>query len=294
MLYEVEQECSMEAALRNTLPATVSLAIIHDRKKIKGDTMFKGPMKLLSIPNADGEPPLERDIIIHFKTILHAKHGREGGVADIIIGRMRSVSLASDIFSASRLRFTYFMCQVHLPLRTFGPPTVLHPTFKEVAQYLGFFIRRCNREVTLHDAVAKRGPLSYAQQLSKATDLVLSLNEQQSHCLTKLSLPQPMIIFLLGVTFMKDLSAVSHTIILDESTVASKDALKCVNRLYKISCGKVTNLSVEKILSGGDFRQTLFVVVHGTRAIVEASIKLPIFGLNLAIVTLTSNVRSDA
>ena len=82
-------------------------------------------------------------------------------------------------------------------------------------------------------------------------------------------------------------------IIWDESTMASKDALKCVNKLLQDIMQNDKPFGGKTILLGGDFRQTLPVVAHGTRsAIVEASIKFTDLWSKFTILTLTSNVRS--
>lgn len=83
MLCEVEQECLAEAALRNTLPTTVSLAIIHDRNDDQRRYNAERSNEVAFVfQNADGEPPLERDIIIHCKTISHASKTQRISILD--------------------------------------------------------------------------------------------------------------------------------------------------------------------------------------------------------------------
>ncbi|OXA63973.1 hypothetical protein Fcan01_00555 [Folsomia candida] len=66
MLYEVEKECLAEATLNGVEPATVAMAIVQDRNS--DQRRYNAPLVnevAVLFQNADGEPPLERDILIH-------------------------------------------------------------------------------------------------------------------------------------------------------------------------------------------------------------------------------------
>ncbi|OXA46565.1 hypothetical protein Fcan01_18730 [Folsomia candida] len=66
MLHEVEKECLAEAALHGVAPATVAMAIVQDRKSDQRRYNVPRVNEVAVIfQNADGEPPLERDILIH-------------------------------------------------------------------------------------------------------------------------------------------------------------------------------------------------------------------------------------
>jgi hypothetical protein len=83
-------------------------------------------------------------------------------------------------------------------------------------------------------------------------------------------------------------------LIWDESTMAPSLALKAVDRLLKeiMKCTKPFGGKV--LLLGGDFRQTLPVVPHGSRsAIVEASLKFNVMWHKFKILHLNNNVRSN-
>ncbi|XP_021961437.1 uncharacterized protein LOC110857104 [Folsomia candida] len=66
MLYEVEKECLAEATLNGVEPATVAMAIVQDRNS--DQRRYNAPRVnevAVIFQNADGEPQLERDILIH-------------------------------------------------------------------------------------------------------------------------------------------------------------------------------------------------------------------------------------
>ena len=68
MLFEVEQECIRDAELNGTEPTTVAMAIVQDRNL--DQRRYNAPRVnevAIVFQNADGEPPLERDLIIHCK-----------------------------------------------------------------------------------------------------------------------------------------------------------------------------------------------------------------------------------
>jgi len=90
-----------------------------------------------------------------------------------------------------------------------------------------------------------------------------------------------------------DIIRTSKLIIWDESTMAPSAALNAVNRLLKeIMCNNKP-FGGKTLLLGGDFRQTLPVVPHGTRsAIVEASLKFSELWRKFTILKLTNNLRS--
>ncbi|UYV73006.1 hypothetical protein LAZ67_10001495 [Cordylochernes scorpioides] len=85
----------------------------------------------------------------------------------------------------------------------------------------------------------------------------------------------------------------ANVIIYDEATMAPKDALRCINNLLKEIMQNEKPLGGKTIVFGGDFRQTLPVVPHGTQAaIVESSIKFhPLWKKN-NILKLDNNIRS--
>jgi hypothetical protein len=66
MLHEVEQECINEALQNGVQPSTVSMAIVQDRNSDM--RRYNAPRTnevAVIFQNADGEPPLERDLLIH-------------------------------------------------------------------------------------------------------------------------------------------------------------------------------------------------------------------------------------
>ncbi|UYV73007.1 hypothetical protein LAZ67_10001499 [Cordylochernes scorpioides] len=85
----------------------------------------------------------------------------------------------------------------------------------------------------------------------------------------------------------------ANVIIYDEATMAPKDALRCINNLLKEIMQNEKPLGGKAIVFGGDFRQILPVVPHGTQAaIVESSIKFhPLWKKN-NILKLDNNIRS--
>jgi ATP-dependent DNA helicase PIF1 len=85
----------------------------------------------------------------------------------------------------------------------------------------------------------------------------------------------------------------SKLLIWDESTMAPSVALKAVDRLLKEIMKSTKPFGGKVLLLGGDFRQTLPVVPHGSRsAIVEASLKFNAHWQKFKILHLNSNVRS--
>jgi len=82
-------------------------------------------------------------------------------------------------------------------------------------------------------------------------------------------------------------------IIWDESTMAPSFALSAVNKLLKEVMNNNKPFGGITLLLGGDFRQTLPLVPHGSRsAIVEASLKFHELWEKFQILNLTNNVRS--
>lgn len=85
----------------------------------------------------------------------------------------------------------------------------------------------------------------------------------------------------------------SKVLVWDESTMAPSAALNAVDGLLKAIMKNNLPFGGKALLLGGDFRQTLPVVVRGSRsATVEASIKFNRYWKNFKILNLTSNVRS--
>ncbi|UYV79082.1 hypothetical protein LAZ67_17001066 [Cordylochernes scorpioides] len=85
----------------------------------------------------------------------------------------------------------------------------------------------------------------------------------------------------------------ANVIIYDEATMAPKDALRCINNLLKEIMQNEKPLGGKTIVFGGDFRQTLPVVPHGTQAaIVESSIKFHPLWKKINILKLDNNIRS--
>uniref|UniRef100_A0A8C5PJF9 ATP-dependent DNA helicase n=1 Tax=Leptobrachium leishanense TaxID=445787 RepID=A0A8C5PJF9_9ANUR len=82
-------------------------------------------------------------------------------------------------------------------------------------------------------------------------------------------------------------------IIWDESTMAPSNALRCVDKLLQELMKNNKPFGGKTIILGGDFRQTLPVVAHGSRsAIVESSIKFNTLWDKFKIIKLQTNVRS--
>ncbi|UYV73357.1 hypothetical protein LAZ67_10002836 [Cordylochernes scorpioides] len=77
------------------------------------------------------------------------------------------------------------------------------------------------------------------------------------------------------------------------ATMAPKDALRCINNLLKKIMQNEKTLGGKTIVFGGDFRQTLPVVPHGTQAaIVDSSIKFHPLWKIINILKLDNNIRS--
>ncbi|UYV62965.1 hypothetical protein LAZ67_2002653 [Cordylochernes scorpioides] len=77
------------------------------------------------------------------------------------------------------------------------------------------------------------------------------------------------------------------------ATMAPKDALRCINNLLKEIMQNEKPLGGKTIVFGGDFRQTLPVVPHGTQAaIVDSSIKFHPLRKKFNILKLDNNIRS--
>jgi hypothetical protein len=86
----------------------------------------------------------------------------------------------------------------------------------------------------------------------------------------------------------------SKIIILDEATMAPNCALKSINRLLQDIMQNKNPFGGKVLLLGGDFRQTLPVVPHGSRsAVVEASVKFNQLWKQFQILKITNNVRSN-
>uniref|UniRef100_A0A8C5PGY6 ATP-dependent DNA helicase n=1 Tax=Leptobrachium leishanense TaxID=445787 RepID=A0A8C5PGY6_9ANUR len=82
-------------------------------------------------------------------------------------------------------------------------------------------------------------------------------------------------------------------IIWDESTMAPSNALRCIDKLLQELMKNNKPFGGKTIILGGDFRQTLPVVAHGSRsAIVESSIKFNTLWDKFKIIKLQTNVRS--
>ncbi|CAL8069739.1 unnamed protein product [Orchesella dallaii] len=68
MLHEVEKEANAEALLQGITPTEVSLAILHDRTKDQRRYNVQAVNEVAVVfQSKDGEPPFERDIIMHLK-----------------------------------------------------------------------------------------------------------------------------------------------------------------------------------------------------------------------------------
>jgi hypothetical protein len=68
MMFEVEKECLAEAALLGVEPPKISMAIVQDRNSdMRRYNAPKVNEVAVIFQNADGEPPLERDLLIHCK-----------------------------------------------------------------------------------------------------------------------------------------------------------------------------------------------------------------------------------
>ncbi|UYV79992.1 hypothetical protein LAZ67_18001342 [Cordylochernes scorpioides] len=77
------------------------------------------------------------------------------------------------------------------------------------------------------------------------------------------------------------------------ATMAPKDALRCINNLLKEIMQNEKPLGGKTIVFGGDFRQTLPVVPHGTQAaIVDSGIKFHPLWKKFNILKLDNNIRS--
>ncbi|UYV81455.1 hypothetical protein LAZ67_20001239 [Cordylochernes scorpioides] len=83
MLHEVEKECMQEATANNTEPSIVSLGIIQDRKN--DQRRYNAPRSnevAIIFQNADGEPPLERDLIIHCRSLPNERKTQRISILD--------------------------------------------------------------------------------------------------------------------------------------------------------------------------------------------------------------------
>ena len=103
-----------------------------------------------------------------------------------------------------------------------------------------------------------------------------------------------------SVSSMRSISAdaqilkAADLLIWDESTMAPTHALKAVDRLLKEIMQNDIPFGGKVLLLGGDFRQTLPVVLHGSRsAIVETSVKFSTHWDKFKRLTLIDNVRSQ-
>ncbi|UYV73269.1 hypothetical protein LAZ67_10002412 [Cordylochernes scorpioides] len=77
------------------------------------------------------------------------------------------------------------------------------------------------------------------------------------------------------------------------TTMAPKDARRCINNILKEIMQNEKPLGGKTIVFGGDFRQTLPVVPHGTQAaIVDSSIKFHPLWKKINILKLDNNIRS--
>lgn len=66
MLYEVEQECIHDAALHGVEPGKVTMAIVQDRKSdVRRYNAPRNNEVAVIFLNDNGEPPLDRDLLIH-------------------------------------------------------------------------------------------------------------------------------------------------------------------------------------------------------------------------------------
>ena len=90
-----------------------------------------------------------------------------------------------------------------------------------------------------------------------------------------------------------DLIFKAELLIWDESTLAPGIALKACDRLLKEIMQNEKPFGGKTLMLGGDFRQCLPVVPHGSRsAIVEASVKFSELWQKFIVVKLKNNVRS--
>lgn len=90
-----------------------------------------------------------------------------------------------------------------------------------------------------------------------------------------------------------DLIRKAKLIILDEATMAPNSAITCIDRLLQDIMQNKRAFGGKALVLGGDFRQTLPVIPHGSRSsIVEASLKSNKLWEKIKILTLKNNVRS--
>lgn len=82
-------------------------------------------------------------------------------------------------------------------------------------------------------------------------------------------------------------------IILDEATMAPSNALKCINMLLQEIMNNKKPFGGKLIIFGGDFRQTLPVVPHGTKSVIlQSCIKFSDLWKNFENLKMYQNVRS--
>ena len=83
-------------------------------------------------------------------------------------------------------------------------------------------------------------------------------------------------------------------IIIDEITMLPKHGLRCIDKLLRELMNTEKPFGGKVLVVGGDFRQTLPVVMRGTRTdIIESCIKSSVFWRHFIQLTLTINMRSE-
>lgn len=71
MLYEVEQQCIQDAEVHGVVPAIVQMAILQDRNQDQRRYNAPTVNEVAVVFRTDtGEPPLERDLIIHCRSMV--------------------------------------------------------------------------------------------------------------------------------------------------------------------------------------------------------------------------------
>ncbi|XP_053567008.1 LOW QUALITY PROTEIN: uncharacterized protein LOC128656868 [Bombina bombina] len=83
MLYEVEQECIHEASLNGVQTSKVSMVILQDRTSdCRRYNVQRVNEVAVIFQNSDGEPPLERDLLIHCRSTDQTKKTERISVLD--------------------------------------------------------------------------------------------------------------------------------------------------------------------------------------------------------------------
>lgn len=291
MLYEVELEAE-EAARRDNLPKSIlTMAIIQSTAT--DPRRYNAPRAnevAIVFQSNDGEPPLERDLLIHLRP----------DPLNLSSTRTKRIRILDPLLDAMTYPLLLEMsCNLNVE-QAAAFESICEATVDPTPEAKCFFIDGPggSGKTYLYKALIStlRGEGRIVLPVA-STGIAANLLPGGRTYHSQYKLPVPLLDN--SVSSVKPASAdaklikEANLLIWDESTMAPSYALSAVDRLMKEIMQNDVPFGGKVLLLGGDFRQTLPVVVRGSRsAIVESCIKFNSHWDKFKKLPLVQNVRS--